>query len=248
MRVIRSLVYKIGVPLCLTALGCLVFVQSKGLANDGPLDPITPYKEGTSITPQDIETVRTHSSSFRVITDVQTKGSKAPIFGRRVGFAFVTDNGKVEEIDFNLRGTAESGGDVTVPLSDVKSFTILKVKHSWFSWFWFARDRALLNVTVFPSISPSELLQSGPTYSQLTESYTRQMRMWIFLEDKNKSQLSMVGKKWGFKYEVLFAIQDLELNVPVVLDWPDTESAPIWWAVESVIKDDKYPYRVKYGL
>lgn len=237
---VRSLVCKIGVPLCLIALGCLVFVQGKGLAN-GPGIPITPYKKGTSITPQDIEKVRTQSSSYRVITELRTKGSKVPRFGKRVGFAYVTDNGKVGETAFKLRGIAESGGDVTVPLSDVKSFTILKVEDRWF-----ARDRTLLNVTVFPSISTSELLQSGPTHSQLTESYTRQMRMWVFLEDKNKGQLSMVGKKWGDNYEVLFAIQDLGLNVPVVLDWPVMENAPIWWAVESVIKDDKYPYRIIY--
>lgn len=236
----RCLACKIALAECLFALAGLLLFQGRGLAN-GPGVPITPYDKGTGITPQYIEKVRAQSSSYRVIDKLRTKGSRVPRFAERVGFAYVTGNGKVEEPDFKLRGTAESGGDVTVPLSDVRSFTILKVKNRWF-----ARDEALLEVTIFPSISPSELLQSGPTYSQLTESYTRQMRMWIFLEDKNKGQLSMVGKKWDDKYEVLFAIRDLELNVPVVLSWPEKLDTPIWWAVESVIKDDKYPYRVRF--
>jgi len=236
---VTGLVYKIQVPLYLIAIGCLVLVPVKGFAN-GPGDAITPYKQGTVITPQDIEEIRTQSSNYRIITDLRTKDSRIPRFGERVGFAYVTDNGKVGEIHFKLRGTAESGGEVTVPLSDIKSFSILKVEDRWF-----ARDRAFMNVTIFPSISPSELLELEPTYSQLKDSYTNQIRMWVFLEDKNKDSLRVVGKKWNDKYEVLFAIEDLELDFPVVLDWPVEGFTPIWWAVESVIKDNKYPYRIR---
>ena len=236
----KSLAYRVSVPACLFVLVFLVFFQNKGFAN-GPWDPITPYKDGRVNTPQEIEKARAQSSSHRVISEVRIKESKIPKFGEKVGFAYLSGDRVNGEPHFDLKGTAESGGNITIPLSDVKSFTIFKVKNHWF-----ARDEALLEVTIFPSLSPAELLQLQPSYSQLTESYTKQVRMWVFLENQDKAQLYMVGKKWDDKYEALFAIRDLELNVPVVLDWPRFLNAPIWWAVESVIKDDKYPYRVRF--
>jgi len=236
----RGLAYRVSVPACLCLLVFLGLFQDKGFGN-GPGDTITPYKDGIANTPQEIEKVRVQSSSRRVISEVRTKESKVPKFGDRIGFAYLSGDRINGEPQFDLRGTTESGEDITIPLSDVKSFTILKVKNHWF-----ARDEAFLEVTIFPSLSPAELLQSQPSYSQLTESYSKQIRMWVFLENKDKGELCMVGKKWDDKYEALFAIRDLELNVPVVLDWPKILKAPIWWAIKSVIEDDKYPYRVRF--
>jgi hypothetical protein len=225
----RSLACKTGVPLCLITLGCLIIAQGRGLAN-GPGDPVTPYAESDSITAEDIENVRTESSRYRVIREIRTEGSEVPVFGERVGFAYVADDGEIGEIAFDLRGTTEGGGDVAVPLSDLKGFTVLEVK-----------------VTVFPTISASELLQAEPTYSQLTESYMSKLSMWVFLDGPDKSELSVVGKRWEDDYEVLFAIRDLEPKFPVLLDWVVMDDTPIWWAVESVIEDDKYPHRIAHG-
>ena len=234
----RSWACKTVVSGSMVALVYLALSQSIGVAN-GPGIPITPYEKGARVTVEDIEKVRTRSNSYRGISEVRTKGTEVPTFAERVGFVYVTGAGKLGEPNFELNGTTESGGGFAVPLSDVKDLKILEIEDHWF-----ARDRVLLDVTIFPNIPPSELLESGLTYSQMVESHTRQMRMWLFLEDEEKGQLSMVGKKWEDNYEVLFAIRDLEPNIPVVLTWPMKRNAPIWWAVKSVIDDEKYPYRL----
>jgi hypothetical protein len=232
----RNLACKVLLSACFAMLLWAGFFH-RAFANGG--EPITPYKKGATITSQDIEKVRAQASSYRVISELRVKGTKVPLFAERVGFAYVTSNDKVGEPDFNLKGSGESGGDLTVPLSDVDSLTLIKVEERWFG-----SDRALLEVTVFPSCSSSELLQLNPTYSQLRESFSKKVRIWVVLENEKKGQLRMVGRKWQENYEVLLAIRDLELNVPAVFGWPPRPNAPIWWAVGSVIKDDKYPHRI----
>jgi hypothetical protein len=224
--------------LCFIIICYLLIVPSKGHPNGSGV-PRTPYND--SITAQEIEKVRIESSSYRVIKDIRTKDSEVPVYGERIGFAYVSDDGEIGEIAFEITGTAKGEGDVIVPLSDVKSFTVLEVKNTWFS-----KDKALLKVTIFPSISASQLLQAQPTYSQLIESYMSELRIWVFLENTDKGELCVVGKKWGDNYKVLFSVRDLALNVPVSFDWVVMKNTPIWWAIKSVIGDDKYPHRIRY--
>ena len=235
-----NLAYNIGVHLCMIMICYLVIAPGRGHANGSGV-PITPYADRDSITAQDIEKVRIESSKYRIIKGIRTKDSKVPEYGEGVGFAYVADDGKIGDITFEIRGTTEGEREVIVPLSDVKSFTVLEVKNNWFS-----KDKAMLKVTVFPSISASDLLQAQPTYLQLIESYMSELRIWVFLDSTDKGELCVVGKKWEDTYKVLFSIRELVLNVPVEFDWVMMKNAPIWWAVKSVIEDNKYPHRIVY--
>lgn len=229
--------------LVLSLIFSVSIFRSNGLAN-GPGTPITPYEKGKQLKEKDIQAMKAKCSSSRVISDLRVKGSRATRYGEQIGFAYVTKKGAMGEPSFNLKGIAESGEEISVDLSGVQSLTVIKVEDRWFT-----TDRALLELTIFPDISPSEILSLNPTYSQLETSYTKTIKIRVALEDRNKGKLSIVGKKWlgEDKYEVISGIRDLELDSRVLFGYPMHPGSPIWWAVESVIKDERYPYRIRFG-
>ena len=230
--VMRKLSRVVAVVVCWNSL---VLTQNR--------PPITPFK-GPTITSGDVESARQKANSCRIISKVHVRNSHEEFAGQHVGFAYVGADGEMGKPVFSLTGTDESLSQISIPLSDIESMTLLKVEEHWLSLF--GRDRALLEVIVFPDISPSQLLQSRPTYSQLAES-TKSVHLWVSLNDEKKRELTMVGTKSGFgplTYTKLFSVRELEPNHKVIFEWPDDSDAPIWWATDTVVADANYPHRI----
>jgi hypothetical protein len=220
-------------------VAAVVCWNSAVLTQDRP--PITPFK-GPTITPGDVESARLKANRCRSVSKVHIRNSHEEFAGQHVGFAYVGTDGEIGQPVFSLTGTDESLSQISIPLSDIESMTLLKTEEHWFRWF--GPDRALLEVIVFPDISPSQLLKSRPTYSQLAAS-TKSVRLWVSLNDENKRDLTMVATQSVLlTYTRLFPVRDLEPNHKVIFEWPDDKDAPIWWATDTVVADAKYPHRI----
>jgi len=214
----------------------VLFWNAALLTQDRP--PITPFK-GPTITAEEVESARLKANRCRFVSKVHVRNSHQEFAGQHVAFAYVGADEKISEPVFSLTGADDSSTQLSIPLSDIESMMLLKTEEHWFR-----TDRALLEVIVFPDISPSQLLKSRPTYSQLTES-TRTVRLWVLLNDEKKRELTMVGTQSALlTYTRLFPVRELEPNHKVIFEWPDEKDAPIWWATDTVVADAKYPHRI----
>jgi hypothetical protein len=219
-------------------VAAVVCWNSAVLTQDRP--PITPFKP--PITPGDVESARLKANRCRSVSKVHIRNSHQEFAGQHVGFAYVGADGEIGQPVFSLTGTDESLSQISIPLSDIESVTLLKTEEHWFNWR--GPDRALMEVIVFPDISPSQLLKSRPTYSQLAAS-TKSVRLWVSLNDQKKRELTMVATQSVLlTYTRLFSVRDLEPNHKIIFEWPDEKDAPIWWATDTVVADAKYPHRV----
>jgi hypothetical protein len=154
---------------------------------------------------------------------------------------------------FEFTGVDESGKDISVDFSVVQSFKIVRIEN----------QQALFEITVFPDITPEDLLKLKPSYTELRDRHTRIIRMWLVLQDRKRGDLYLAGvvgkeprvmlESTGYRemrdswfehgryyIESEERMEHIEINREVKLEYNGNS---VWWAIPSVIKDRKYPYR-----
>lgn len=249
----KNLGYRSAAVVLMLAIALSAIPAAKGAIGGGPGEVITPYVPDRPITLNDINRVKKASSEMRTVEDLKLRGTYVTLYGKEVGFMYVVDQDVQAEPSFRFEGVDESGrrDPITIDLSVVRSFSVLRVDKPWFG-----RDRALLEIVKFPTISPEELLQRPrPSYSDLERHYAETIRLWVTLEDERNGELCLVGKKLynGRQRQVLARLRDIEPHSEVILGYGEYEVGGslypvpiIWWATHSVIEDERYPYRMYF--
>jgi hypothetical protein len=245
----KGLDYKFKVVVFLFLIVFGTDFSAKGDVGGGSGKAATPFVPGKEVKEEEIVFVKNISKRSRTIEELKLKGKRTTQYGEKVGLNYVKDQNVSDEPFFEFRGTTETGDTMNIDFSEVKSFTLLRIDNRWF-----ARDRALLQVVQFPYISPKDLLsiKPKPSYSDLKKNYTKSVRLWVTLEGEAHSELCIIGVKWSDeeKYEVLSKLRDIELNSEVILEYGNFEvesigrMPSIWWAIPSVIQDERYPYKL----
>lgn len=131
-----------------------------------------------------------------------------------------------------LVGKSSSGETVALSFSQIESFTVISKNEKTIT----------MSVTVWPEISPEELLQKQPTYKQLYADYRRNVVVDLSLESADGRPQVFAGK-WG---------GTLPLNkLHVGAKGGFYEEHPhmvhplrFWWAIPSVANDENYPFRL----
>lgn len=209
-------------------------------AGGGSGRPLTPYNQDEQLTEARVSAVRAEAAMRRSINSgIKIRNTNVEGFGDNVAFMFVKDNAPISPPSFTLTGATQAGEKLEVNLSELASFRILEYEDRWIR-----SDRLLLEVTIFPAISPAELLAKRPTYSELENRYTKSVLIWVEIESKG-AELSLTRRdRFSDKNEVIARLRDVEAGHYVQLDYSFSAGPPpIWWAIESVIADAKYPFR-----
>jgi hypothetical protein len=171
------------------------------------------------------------------------------------------------EILFYIEGFDENGKHERFFLSDIENIKIIKIDKQ--------NLKMLLEISLFPDISPKELLFINPTYTELKKFYNKIKKLWINLKEQNNKSLFIAEvnhkndrslevfinrdrkntKNFDFKWfnekeyfvwsEIEF--EKLQVGDEILLKYPMYRNE-IWWAIDSVIKDIHYPYRLYFGI
>ena len=207
--------------------------------------PISPYSRyEAEVSESDVIEIKQSASQARKVADLKVQGTHIPRYGKQVGLMYLSNERVLGVPFFEFKGINELGDEIAIDFNIVKSFSLIAVEKRWFR-----KDRAQIEVIIFPIISPKELLETKPSYTELEEKYTKRVRLWVNLEDEGKGELCVVGKSWENKYEVLSRLRDIEPSAEVFLGYGRIPSGefrfqPIWWAIDSVVEDSRYPYRL----
>lgn len=128
-------------------------------------------------------------------------------------------------------GTDATGQKVSVSFANVERFVVKAKTHSTIT----------LTVTVWPDISPQDLLEKQPTWQQLKKGFRRQIEVEIPIETREGRALQFVGGALGLAIEKLpeGAQGDFYGGSPRMVN-----PRRFWWAIPSVTKDADYPFRV----
>jgi len=203
----------------------------------------TPYKYGSAVTLKDVTTVKSIASKSRTITDVVKAGTHITETGENVALMYVRGDAATGTPLYQIAGTTDSGAKQSIDFSEIESFVVSKDESN--------ASTVLIDVQQFPAISAAELLEKKPTYTDLTQFYSRKIRLKINTAGPRGTVLALVVKNPPAKgYKVAAQVSDLAGNSQVKLGYGvfSFQSLPlpaIWWATESVTSDSKYPYRVK---
>jgi hypothetical protein len=235
--------------LALVSFALLIFfiaaMSARGVLANGPGTPITPYPSHKEVSKEDVIQVKDMASKMRTVRDIRLKGENGHKLGQwqAVGLMYVEGHTARGEPFFFFGGATDSGNEVSIDFSEIESFHIIKIKKPLFR-----KDRALVQILRFPTISPKDLLARKPSYLELRQNYADTVSVWIHLEEEGGGKLCFVGQNMlsdsGTStggYEVITRVRDIEM-VDLYQGLPRREA--LWWAISSVTEDEHYPHRV----
>lgn len=233
--------------LILVAL-CFAVLPALGDVGGGSGTVITPYVGQRDPTVKDIKRLKEISKRNRTIHDLKLRNTNRTKYGEKVGLMYVEGERAAGKPLYQFSGITESGDKMSIDLSEVRSFTVIKIKSSFF-----ADDQATLRIVQFPTITPEKLFKSNPTYTELDSKYKKAVTLFVPLQ-KDKKELALVGK-FGDEdnHSILSLFRDIEANQEVELGYGNfyyeklkIRIESIWWATRSVINDNKYPFKMYY--
>ncbi len=129
-------------------------------------------------------------------------------------------------------GNTDSGEPTNISFSQIESFKIISKN----------KETITLLVTIWPDISPEELLQKKPTYTEISTGYRRNMVIHLNLKFADGRKKVLLGE-WEDKIPLE------ELDVGTRCDFYEEDPYLIhplkfWWAIPSVANDKEYPFRM----
>jgi len=225
---------------CCIGFAALVFGDVGG---GGNATVRSPYKPGTRVTAEDVASVRGQCSRARTLASGLTLRSKhEPAYGEGIGLAY-WKGGRLSAPVFQFSGLEEDGPEAKVDLADIDSFWIVRHEDNLI-----ADDRSLIELLVFPTISPRELVDSRPTYSDLRDRFSKSLSLWLTVKS-GVGELCLVALGERGRYELVAKFTDIEPDTKVELSYGrfrhGREMLPaIWWATEAVTRDGAYPHRI----
>ena len=200
----------------------------------------TPYTPGRPVLVSEINQVKKIAAKTRTLRDVPIEGTHVPGAGKDVGLLYLKGARISGNPSFTVNGTLEDGGKASIDFSEIESIEVVQREDQ--------SDRVLVEIVQFPIITAEELLERLPTYSDLLEHNRKTIRLWVNAQSAGK-QLALVGKDETGRYKLISNLSAIAVNTKVPLDYGtfvqgQINLPSIWWAIESVTSDKKYPYRV----
>ena len=215
---------------------CLLTLTVRANVGGGSGKPETPYPDPGNVNAEDVTTVREVAGRSR-LGKVPFKSQGGDTLLEGIFFAYGQNSDTLGVPLYQLKGEDAGGETVTVDLSDILTFSVAD----------FGPDACLLKVTVFPTISVEELLAQKPAYSDLKLRYTREVEIWV-KTISDDGRLFVCGRTWDGKPKVGGLLTDVKPNTQVELEYGYSRDiggrGTVWYAIQSVIEDRDYPYRV----
>lgn len=199
----------------------------------GSGSPITPYARDQQPEVKTIRSFKEQASKKRVIFKIGTEY----LFIKYVGLAYVKNEEVKGDVRYAFCGFDKKGGKIEVDFSEVKDFTLLEKDG----------DFLVTEVTIFPAISPEELVSKQPSYQELEGNYTKSVKIRISPRDENGNILQILKIINEKKPQIILPIEKIEFGQKVSFEWDlSGDRRSFWWAIPSVIDDPLYPYRLKF--
>jgi hypothetical protein len=198
----------------------------------GAGSPRTPYGIGGKPDAKTILRYKEQASTKRNLSKVGTEY----FYSMYGGLAYVT-NGEIKgDVRYSFWGFDEKGCKIEIDFCDVKDFRIMERDGKFL----------VLEVTLFPAISPEELLNKQPSYQDLIDNYTKSVKIRILPRDTSGNILQIIGIDYTNRPHIILPVEKLRLGQKVKFEWNVLgDSETFWWAIPSVIEDPAYPYRLK---
>ncbi len=198
--------------------------------------PATPWRISGPKNVQDIDKAKEVAAQYQTLSvpgELFDRNSKELVHLRRVSLR-AQEAREGDKAGYALVGKSGSGRTVSLSFSQIKSFVVTSRK-----------DGAItVSVTVWPDISPRELLDKQPTYKQLAADYKRTVILQMSLRTPD-------GRPVVFAEEGEFGrVLPLEkLRKGTKVDFYGEHPHMVhplrfWWAIPSVANDKDYPYRM----
>ena len=201
---------------------------------------ITPYQPNSPITVVTVGKQKSIGDGSMILTFAGGRCAN-------VGIAYTRNNQIRGKVSHSLVGTTDNGERMSIDFSVIEKMSILRTTESP------TATKALFKVSAMPLITPLQLVNTRPTYSELVEKYRKTYEIWV--ETKNNlgtlsltsssapgiTRHDLCGKVESISTgsEMSFAYGDLTLKNG---HWMGGGKG-LWWAIPSVTGDTKYPYR-----
>lgn len=193
----------------------------------------TPYGNA-SPTVDAVSQMRNKICKERYIDDLKLIGDNQYVSLWHFALAYYNGDKLDGELKYSLDGHTIDGKALSLKLSDVEDFTRVedaKAKKDGF---------AVFEVTVFPDLSPQQLLSSQMGYAELRREHEKKIIIQIPLKSINKGQLFFVDFINNVAKPTA-KVADLVSGYKNILS---ASGRTAWWAIPSVVADDSYPFRV----
>jgi hypothetical protein len=226
-----------GIAVLLLSLPVLA---SPLLTDGGGRREITPYQPNSQLTLAKVNNQKRIADSSMTLT---SDGGQCA----NVGLAYAKNGSIQGRVAHSLTGTTDDGAKASIDFSVVEKMSIVRKTESP------TATKALFRISIFPSISPSELVNRRPTYSDLVAKYRKTYEVWV--ETKNsRGNLSFTSSPDGSAShsDLCGKIEDILTTSEKTLAYPDLKlgrhgwegaGKGLWWAIPSVTGDAQYPYR-----
>jgi hypothetical protein len=213
------------------AIGSVFFAGFRALANVGGGSgvAITPYAYPGEVTAEQMTEERKIAGQNRFV-EVPLKSNHDSRFLRAMCFVYGWEDHPTGAVLYNFHGKDSSGTLQTIDMSDVLRFAIVSYRG----------DECLVKVTVFPWISIDELLRQKPSYSDLQLRYTHEVELWVKTKSADGPLLVCEIRQDGSRI-VACPFTEILPKTNIRLEYAGEH---IWYAIQSVIDDPAYPYRV----
>ncbi len=225
---------------CLFILAIGAPIPSKAGVGGGSGKPNTPYANTDKVNEEDLVKVKAISARCR---DATVPFNRPDIPPKVKHLALVAAKGDkiAGELVYKFEGKDEAGKPSSVDFSDVKEFKLIR----------FQEKDCLLEIVIFPTIAPKDLLEKKPSYSELAANFISSVRLWVQV-DTAAGDLAITGEDWDGKREFVAKVRDIKPNTVISVDYGRSKEMrgsgdAIWFATESVIKDPKYPHRLFFA-
>ena len=198
--------------------------------------PATPWRKEGPKSVSELEEARTAAATYQSLSiftppAVDEKKTELIVIDRPglVPTPFREGDAPVYE----FAGATVSGEAIAISFSQIERFTVLSKNHKTIT----------LSVTVWPDISPEELLKIQPTYKQLNTGYRREVTVMLNLEFPDGREPAFTGH-WG---DITLPLGNLRVGATAgFYEGHPHMMHPLrfWWAIPSVSGGKDYPYRV----
>jgi hypothetical protein len=211
----------------------------------GPGKLLTPYSDPDHVTETQVSEAKAVSSRTREISHAELAATHAPVSGDQVALDWARGNALAGDRSFAFQGAGPDGQKIVADFSDISSIWLISVERHLL-----APNEVILECKLFPAITPADLVNKKPTYSQLEDDHTNTVRIRLPINDSQKRDLCLI-KNTGQRYEMMARIADLKPNSEIKFDYGRhrfgaEDRTAIWWAIGSVIKDPRYPHKLVF--
>ena len=227
---------KAALALGVSILLCLAPGSVPADVGGGKGYPATPWRMAGPRNVQEIEKAKAVAAQYQTLSmspDTASGDGSDVLRLRRVSLR-VEQPRADDGVGYALVGKSASGETVTLSFSEIESFVVTSRKAA----------TLILSVTVWPDISPQQLLDRQPTYQQLSAGYRRTVALEVSTRSADGRPLVFAEKG---EFGATLPLEKLAAGTPgnFYEEHPHmTHPLRFWWAIPSVSNDPEYPYRM----